>query len=143
MLLVKGAFAFNKAGALFTNGNIITLQQGQQVVLHANVNNAAAYQWYNNGVAIPGAVTSDYTVKAAGMYTVTAFNTNSCPSTQSDQVQVVMAVAPPPINPVITTPSQVDIAITKIAEAKPVAIGQDFTYTITVENRSPQIGRAS
>lgn len=66
---------------------------------------------------------------AAGVYTVIAYNKSSCPSTESDEIKVVMAVS---------TPGQVDISVDKVVETKPVTVGQEFAYQITVENKTAQ-----
>jgi gliding motility-associated-like protein/uncharacterized repeat protein (TIGR01451 family) len=130
-MLWINAFAFNKVKGIYANGNVIVLQPGQKVVLHAGVANAAAYQWYNQKKAIPGAVKSEYTASAAGMYTVIAYNKESCPSDESEQLQVIMA------NSTIST--QVDLDVLKVVEAKPVAAGEVFIYRITVGNKTGQI----
>lgn len=131
-MLCINAFAF-RAKSIYADGsgssNVIVLQPGQHVVLHAAVANAAAYQWFNQKLPIPGAVTSEYVTMAAGVYTVIAYNKSSCPSTESDEIKVVM---------VTSTPAQVDISVDKVVEIKPVTVGQEFAYQLTVSNKSAQ-----
>ena len=40
-----------------------------------------SYQWYLNGVAIPGAITASYLTTANGLYEVTATDSNGCSET--------------------------------------------------------------
>ncbi len=52
------------------------------MVLTSSATTGATYQWYLNGVAIPGATSQTYTVAANGNYTVVV-TTNGCPSLAS------------------------------------------------------------
>src|SRR6185312_14262679 len=79
------------SGTLSNQGGDLTytINEGASIVLHASSTNAAAYQWYKEGVKIDDAVTKDYTATAAGMYSVVAFNAGGCPSEVSDPVKII------------------------------------------------------
>ena len=53
-----------------------TVCQGQTVTLNANVGDS--YQWYNNGVLIPGATNQTYVATVSGNYTVEVTNAGGC-----------------------------------------------------------------
>lgn len=57
-------------------------------LLTANGTNAAGYQWYLNGVLIPGATGSTYTPTQDGIYTVSILDNNGCMSGQSLPVTI-------------------------------------------------------
>ena len=130
MLWAVNAFAFYRSKSIYTTGGLIVIKPGQHVILHAAVTNAAAYQWFNHKQPITGAVTSQYTVTEAGVYTVIAYNKESCPSEESDAFQVIITDT--------AWPPEIDIGVNKVAESKPVVAGDEFAYSIRVENKSGQ-----
>ncbi|MFD1819122.1 DUF11 domain-containing protein [Pseudarcicella hirudinis] len=69
---------------------------GDSLKLHAPTGYTSFF-WYNNGVLIPGATDSTYTVKAAGSYTVSASSASSCPSGNCCPVIVEMNTPPAPV----------------------------------------------
>lgn len=114
-----------------------TINEGASIVLHASSINAAAYQWYKEGVRIDGAVNKDYTATVAGMYSVVAFNTGGCPSEVSDPVKVVVnPVTTPPVNP----DTVVDLAVTIASSNMHAAPGDSYTYVLEANNKSPITG---
>jgi gliding motility-associated-like protein/uncharacterized repeat protein (TIGR01451 family) len=123
-------YAFKIHSSIYTDPGVIVIQQGKQVTLHAAVANAAAYQWFNEKKAIPGAVKSEYTVNASGLYTVIAYSKQACSSDESEPMKVIVINA--------TVPAVVDISVAKIADPKPVAVGDVYTYTIIVTNKTGQ-----
>ena len=127
MLLGVDSFALSKIKTGYADGNVIVIQDGRQITLHAGVPNAAAYQWFNKKVPIPGAVKSELTVNKAGIYQVTAYSKAGCATDMSDEMKVIV------VNTSI--PPVVDIGITKRADTRPVSAGEVFGYTITVVNK--------
>jgi gliding motility-associated-like protein/uncharacterized repeat protein (TIGR01451 family) len=101
-----------------------TIDPGSSVIIHGFAVNASAYQWYKDGQPIPGAISSDYKATESGLYKVEALNIASCPSSVSEEVQVLSGTAP------------VDMAIVKKSEDKPVIVGASYTYILTVKNAS-------
>jgi gliding motility-associated-like protein/uncharacterized repeat protein (TIGR01451 family) len=134
ILLISSVDAFAQITTT-TTGNITTFTAGnntKSITLHANTTNAAAYQWYKNGVAISGALSQTYIATANGFYTLVAFTTEGCPSPQSDSVSVVFSnpvtppdttVTPPPVTPPPVTPP--DTTVTP----PPVTTPPDTTVT--------------
>ncbi|WP_214073561.1 gliding motility-associated C-terminal domain-containing protein [Mucilaginibacter sp. dw_454] len=114
-----------------------TINEGASIVLHASTDHAAAYQWYRDGVKIPGAINKDYTAAAAGMYSVVAFNTQGCPSDISEPVKVVINQQTTPVTPADTV---VDLAVTIASSNVHASPGDSFTYILTANNKSPITG---
>lgn len=115
------------------------ISEGATIVLHGAVANAAAYQWYKNGVKINGAVAKDYTTGTAGVYTVVAFSINGCPSEQSDGISVIVNPAGPPI--VITKPdTTVDLMVSIQSTNVHAEPGDNYTYVLTANNNSKPNG---
>ncbi len=73
-----------------------TFCPGGSVTLNANLGAGLTYQWKNNGVNIPGAITSSYLVNAAGSYTCSV--SNSCGSINSNVIDVI-------VNSTLATPA--------------------------------------
>jgi gliding motility-associated-like protein/uncharacterized repeat protein (TIGR01451 family) len=86
---------------------------------------AAAYQWYKNGQPIPGAIAESYIISEPGIYTVRAFNKESCPSELSDAIEAKIEDA------------KVDVIVIKQSESKQVHSGEPFEYLLTVVNKGP------
>ena len=101
-----------------------TIDPGSSVIIHGFAVNASAYQWYKNGQPIAGAIGADYKATEPGLYKVEALNIASCPSSASEEVQVLMGTIP------------VDMAIVKKSDDKPAVIGTPYTYVLTVKNAS-------
>jgi len=57
--------------------------QGDSTILIANTGSNYTYQWYNNGVAIPGATSSIYIAKTSGSYTIRITNSSNCNTTSN------------------------------------------------------------
>lgn len=81
-----------------------TLCQGSSQIL--TVTGGAAYQWYKDGIAIPGALTANYTAIQSGIYTVLISN-NSCTAWSSNSS--VVKVTPLPSSNI--TPASANICI--------------------------------
>jgi hypothetical protein len=63
-------------------------------VLHAAVDPAYDYQWRKEGVDVPGASTSDYTVSQSGKYTIYIYDNNTaCGKTSA--IKTIKGYAPP------------------------------------------------
>ncbi len=88
------------------------------VGLSATPTGATAYQWFNDGSAITGATTANYTASATGDYTVSALNGLGCSSLPSNAIQVT---AYPPLSapPIVA------------AGSTTVCAGQSVTLTAT------------
>jgi hypothetical protein len=71
----------NVAPAAIIVSGQTTVCQGQTVTMNANQGDS--YQWYNNGVLIPGATSQTYVATVSGEYTVTVTNAGGCSGTSS------------------------------------------------------------
>ena len=104
----------------------VVLMPGQSITMSLPGNaESAAYQWYKNGQAIPGALARTYVITEPGIYTVRAFNIESCPSPLSDEVEVKPGSA------------KVDMVVTKQSETRQVRAGEQFEYLLRVVNKGP------
>jgi len=138
LLLLVATLAFSQAGGGSTQNFTVayTITQGKIITLHANTDNAAGYQWYKDGVKIPGAVKKDYATGIAGIYTVVAYNADGCQSSKSDGVQISIIGAPVIVQP----DTVVDLAITIHSSNKNARLGEAFEYGITITNNSVPTG---
>lgn len=75
-----------------------TFCQGNSVVLNAPISAGNNYQWFNNGTAIPGAVTNIYNATSTGNYSILVTN-NTCPSSSSP---ISVVSNPIPQTPIIS-----------------------------------------
>jgi gliding motility-associated-like protein len=66
--------------------------QGDSTILIANTGANFTYQWYNNGIAIPGATSNIYIAKTSGTYTIRITNTSNCTTTSNAIVVTVFIV---------------------------------------------------
>lgn len=71
----------------------LTFCFGDSVILGSSCAGLVNFQWYNNGVAIPGQTFSTDTVKQTGNYSFVAFDINGC-KVISDTVTVTVNQAP-------------------------------------------------
>lgn len=76
-----------------TNSGPLTFCFKDSVILGSSCTGLINYQWYNNGVAIAGAVFSTDTVKQTGNYHFIAFDVNGC-RVVSDTVTVTVLQGP-------------------------------------------------
>jgi hypothetical protein len=76
-----------------TNSTPLTFCFGDSVVLGSSCTGLVNFQWYNNGVAIPGQIFALDTVKQTGNYSFIAFDINGC-KVISDTVTVTVNQAP-------------------------------------------------
>jgi predicted outer membrane repeat protein len=77
--------------------------QGNAPTLTSIVNNQGTYQWYNNGVAIPGAMNNSYIPAASGNITV-GITQNGCLAISSP---VAVTIHPLPATPLIAVSGSV------------------------------------
>lgn len=71
----------------FCDGGSVTMQSSQSTL----------YEWFQNGIPIPGATTDTYIASVSGIYTVETFNIFSCAASSLD-IEVI-------VNPIPTAPS--------------------------------------
>lgn len=138
LFLMETTLAFSQAGSFPSQQNPVayTILQGATITLRAGSANASAYQWYKDGVKIPGAINSTYTTGAAGLYSVVAFNSEGCKSSQSDEVQVIVV-----IGSIITkADTLVDLGVTIHSSNKNARLGESFLYGLTITNHSIPTG---
>ncbi|MBW4891700.1 gliding motility-associated C-terminal domain-containing protein [Mucilaginibacter sp. HMF5004] len=136
LLLLAATLAFSQAGggSVQSFAVVYTITAGKTITLNAGKNIAPAYQWYKNGVAIPGAVGKNYTTGQAGIYTVIAYNAEGCSSTLSDGALIIVTpVAPKP-------DTVVDLGVTIHSSNKLARLGETFEYGITIKNHSVLTG---
>jgi gliding motility-associated-like protein len=136
LLLLVATTAFSQAGGGYQQNIAVvyTITLGKTITLHAGSANAAAYQWYRNGILIPGAFSKDYTAGLAGIYTVLAFNADGCHSAQSDGALVTVIATP------VKPDTVVDLAISIHSSNKNARLGEAFEYGITIKNNSVLTG---
>ncbi|WP_345954218.1 gliding motility-associated C-terminal domain-containing protein [Mucilaginibacter sp. PAMB04168] len=124
LLLVVTGFALLPGKAW--GQQVLTIAPGKSVTMSIPASAAAAaYQWYKNGKIISGATNRTYVISEPGVYTVRAFNIESCPSPLSDEMVVRLAAI------------QVDLAVTKQSETRQVRTGEPFEYLLRVVNKGP------
>jgi gliding motility-associated-like protein/uncharacterized repeat protein (TIGR01451 family) len=105
---------------------VLSIIRGESITVHANTSaTAAAYQWYRDGQAIPGAIKSSYTITQGGKYTVRAFSMQGCLSDPSSDVQVHVI------------DQTADMMVTKQSDSRDVQVGEPFEYLLTVTNKGP------
>jgi gliding motility-associated-like protein/uncharacterized repeat protein (TIGR01451 family) len=110
-----------------------TISEGQSIVLHGATANAAAYQWFKDGIRIQGAIFKDYRASLEGIYTVVAFAATGCASDRSDGVRIVFA----PLVPPVTNPDALVDLMVKISSSNTKALpGDQFSYIVTANNNS-------
>jgi len=85
--------------ASISNSGVTTFCAGGSVNLIGSTGTGYSYQWNQNGSAITGATTSNYTVLQAGAYTLSITNATSCTATST---AMNVTVNPLPTLPVIT-----------------------------------------
>lgn len=136
-LLIIKSKAYSQTQA--SQGGYLTfnINEGATIVLHGNADHAAAYQWYKDGVKINGAISKDYTASTGGIYSVTAFNAEGCPSVMADGVRVVVN---PAAIPVTKPDTVVDLAVNIKSTNVNAAPGDSFSYVLTANNNSPITG---
>jgi hypothetical protein len=98
-----------------------TFCQGNSVVLNAPISAGNTYQWFNNGIAIPGAVTNFYNATTTGNYSVFVTN-NSC-SSSSSPIGVIS-------NPIPQTPIISGNGNTSICQGNSVTLNSNVPGTI-------------
>ncbi len=114
-----------------------TINEGETIVLHGYTANAAAYQWYKDGMKINGALSKDYTATTAGVYTVVAYNFGGCTSEQSDGIRVIVNTATPPV---IQPDTAVDLTIAIQSTNINATPGDKYSYILTANNNSKPNG---
>jgi len=130
LLLMNVSKGFAQAALTYT------ISPGSTIALHGGTAGAVAYQWYRDGVIIPGATSPDYLAGVAGSYTVVAFNIEGCPSTMSDSVNVVVKqFVVPPVQDTL-----VDLLVTIRSTNVKAAQGDQYSYVITANNNSVPTG---
>ncbi len=104
-----------------------TIGTGGDLILTATSANAVSYQWYKNGILLPGETAAVLTINNvsatdAGSYTVYAFGSTGCTSEQSTAAVIS-------IGGFGTTKTVSGLNLGNKIEA-----GSELTYTITVNN---------
>jgi len=132
ILFFSGLLLISAAGFAQTNnsGTVINIRAGKSIELNASSANAFSFQWFKNGIAIPNATNAKINATESGDYTVLSFNALNCNSALSQKITVI-------VWPALQNSS--DLTITKAAENKAVNINEIFTYTISVENKGPDM----
>ena len=134
LLMVTGN-GYSQSGSTPTDGyTTFTISEGQSIVLHGATANAAAYQWFKDGIRIQGAVFKDYRASLEGIYTVVAFAATGCTSDRSDGVRIVFAP------PVAKPDTEVDLMVKIASSNMKVLPGDQFSYIVTANNNSPVNG---
>ena len=87
-----------------TNGNMLS------------TGNYAGYQWYRNGVAIPGATNKDYTATRDGSYTVEVTIMTSCTRTSAAVIVNSLSVGGTTLTPVSFYPNPASTMVTIVAD---------------------------
>jgi gliding motility-associated-like protein/uncharacterized repeat protein (TIGR01451 family) len=133
-MVTRNGYSQSKTTTSSGEYTTFTISEGQSIVLHGATANAAAYQWFKDGVRIQGAVFKDYRASLEGIYTVVAFAATGCASDRSDGVRIVFA-------PPVAKPDTVVDLMVKIASSNmKVLPGDQFSYIVTANNNSPVNG---
>jgi len=74
-------------------GGPLTICTGFPLQLNATVNGGATYQWYSSAVAVPAATTSNLSIIATGLYTITATAEAGACVTTSNAVNITVGPA--------------------------------------------------
>jgi gliding motility-associated-like protein/uncharacterized repeat protein (TIGR01451 family) len=107
------------------------INEGSSIILHANSDNASAYQWYKDSTVIKGAINKDFTTMTMGTYSVIAYNSEGCPSSSSDKVDIIV------IPSIIAKPdTNVDLQVSIASAVTKTAPGDSYNYTLTANNNS-------
>ncbi|NLR62082.1 T9SS type B sorting domain-containing protein [Chitinophaga polysaccharea] len=104
------------------------IMPGQQVKLSATSVNAPRYQWYRDGMALPGAFQQDYVTATPGKYTVEAYGSGGCISELSDPVIIAEISGRGP---------DADMQINKTADNGAFKLNSTFNYYLTIANNGP------
>jgi hypothetical protein len=78
------------------NGSFALCQNGSLELFVENVAQGVTYQWFRNGVALPGETRSSLIVISIGAYTVEATSPNGCTSRPNAPANVTQAELPSP-----------------------------------------------
>jgi gliding motility-associated-like protein/uncharacterized repeat protein (TIGR01451 family) len=131
LLMVTGSvYSQSKTTASSGEYTTFTISEGQSIVLHGATANAAAYQWFKDGIRIQGAIFKDYRASLEGIYTVVAFAATGCTSDRSDGVRIVFAP------PVAKPDTVVDLMVKIVSSNIKVLPGDQFSYIVTANNNS-------
>lgn len=106
----------------------VMLAEGDSVTLNANSEHAISYQWFRDGVPIPGVETGSLVVREAGSYTVIGLG-HFCDSDLSDPVVVIIDDQGPPER-------TVDMQIQNQPDKPVVMRGQPISYQVIARNKS-------
>lgn len=131
-LILNQSSLFNSAVTASITGNFCS----NNVVLHTAINNQIpettyTYQWYNNGIAIIGATSANYSVpgyNATDSYSVRVFDGTTCLISNSITTQTIITSPPTVISPL--TYCQFDTATTL------TAIGNNLLWYTTATGGS-------
>jgi len=137
LLIISNGYAQTTGTSPQSAPVTFNISEGQSIVLHAGSNFAAAYQWYKDGIAIPGGTTKDYSTSQAGTYSVIAFNAQGCQSDVSEKVLVVVTGVSIPPTPADTS---VDLMITIRSTNTKASPGDNYNYVLTANNNSKPTG---
>jgi len=88
LCFTAAGFAAHKYGGPIAS---VIIKKGDSITLHAATNDAAAYQWFKNGLPIANSNSKDFRAKTAGIYTVVAYSKEGCPSPISEPLEVTIA----------------------------------------------------
>jgi hypothetical protein len=99
-----------------------TFCQGNSVVLNVPLSAGNTYQWFNNGIAIPGALTNFYNATTTGNYSVFVTNNSSCSSSSSP---VSVLSNPIPQAPIISANGS-----TSICQGNSVSLNSNIPGTL-------------
>lgn len=127
-LLLLSAFILNSQVTRAQN-KVITINAGDSVVLKAPVKDAVAYQWYKNQIPVGEAMSEHYKVTEPGVYTVVAYNSESCSSPLSDGVEIRWAE------------KAVDMSVSISSAGQELLVGVPFVYHIVVKNEGANMAR--
>ena len=92
----------------------IRLRSGESVILTARAGTDQVFQWYRDGVAIPGATDKNYRTAVAGSYAVISTSA-TCISVFSDPVEVL--VLPPDA-------FSADVSVVKATPGQAASLGE-------------------
>ena len=102
------------------------IQEGETITLDGSINNGSGsnYQWYNDGITIPGATSDSYAVTEGGFYQLT-YDNGSCTIVSKPYYVFLIILG-------------VDLNVSVDQSTQSAMAGEFLTYVFTLTNESAE-----